>query len=107
MVEFKDCKKKFKYPDAFGKFLTAVDLDIQSALLQEASGVLNAAAKAKSDAIAKAEASRKAAAERAKTTKEVSRKGSGTKTQEKEMTSFPRVEGKPKTFYVFQGNTFV
>ena len=92
-VEFADRTSKFIYPDAFKKFIKAVDPDVQT-------GIINSINAAKEEAEQKRlaeEAERKAAAELARLTKSKSTRP---------YVRTKRIAGKRMTFFVFQGDTF-
>lgn len=92
-------KGTFQYPEAFRKFLTAEDDDIQQALLEK----IAAADAIIKEAKIKAEEARKAA-EQAKL-EELAVKAVR-KTASKSVKRIERVEGQHLTFLVFQGSTF-
>lgn len=99
IVQFAAKKSTFQYPDAFRKFLTAEDDEIQQALLAEiaAADALNEETKIKEEEARKA-------AEQAKL-EELAAKA-GRKTTSKPVKRIERVEGQHLTFLVFQGGTF-
>lgn len=99
IVQFAAKKSTFQHPEAFRKFLTAEDVEIQQALLAE----IAAADALVEEAKIKAEEARKAA-EQAKL-EELAVKA-GRKTASKPVKRIERVEGQHLTFLVFQGNTF-
>lgn len=99
IVKFAAKKSTFQYPEAFRKFLTAEDKEIQQALLAE----IVAGDALIEEAKIKVEEARKAA-EQAKL-EELAAK-SGRKTTSKPVKRIERVEGKHLTFLVFQGGTF-
>jgi len=99
IVQFASKKSTFQHPEAFRKFLTAEDVEIQQALLAE----IAAADALVEEAKIKAEEARKAA-EQAKL-EELAVKA-GRKTASKPVKRIERVEGQHLTFLVFQGNTF-
>ena len=99
IVQFAAKKSTFQYPEAFRKFLTAEDDEIQKALLTE----IETADALVEEAKIKAEEARKAA-EQAKL-EEMAVKA-GRKTTSKPIKRIERVEGQHLTFLVFQGGTF-
>lgn len=99
IVQFAAKKSTFQYPEAFRKFLTAEDEEIQQALLEEiaAADALVEEAKIKAEEACKA-------AEQAKL-EELAAKA-GCKKTSKPVKRIERVEGQHLTFLVFQGSTF-
>ncbi len=99
IVQFTAKKSTFQYPEAFRKFLTAEDDEIQQALLVE----IAAADALIQETKIKMEETRKAA-EQVKL-KELAAKAKH-KTTSKPVKRIARVEGQHLTFLVFQGGTF-
>lgn len=102
-IEFPSKKSIFdtNNPDTFTKFLTAVDPAMQEAIIQEKEVAKAAAEEAKRavEEAARIKAEEEAAALAAmKTHKSTS--------APKRISTQQRIEGKPMTFYVFQGGTF-
>lgn len=99
LVQFAVKKSKFQYPEAFRKFLTAEDEEVQKAILAEIESVdmLIKEAKIKGEEVRKA-------AEQTKL-EELAAK-SGRKATSKPVKRLERVEGQYLTFLVFQGSTF-
>lgn len=99
IVQFAVKKSTFEYPEAFRKFLTAEDVEIQQALLAEIAVEDSLIEEAK----IKVEEARKVA-EQSKL-EELAAKA-GCKTASKPVRRIERVEGQQLTFIVFQGSTF-
>lgn len=100
-VEFADVTKPFIYPDAIGKFISAIDPSVQAAILADIQAAKAAVEEAKraAEEATRIKAEEEAAALAAKKTHKSTSAPKLVSTQK-------RIEGKPMTFYVFQGGTF-
>lgn len=100
-VKFADKERKFPYPEAFRKFLTAEDVDIQQMLLAEI---------AEADVALEEERKRKAkarqAAEQARADELARKAGLSHSASRKPVRRRGRADGQQLTFLVFQGSMF-
>lgn len=102
-VEFSSRTSKFLYPAAFGQFLVAVDQDVQSALMDTLGSIEATKAAAKEAEIAKREAEEQARSEAVRSKNSIfGKKVKATKAYKPEK----RVDGRPLTYLVFQGDTY-
>ena len=100
VVEFANQTKKFVYPDAFEKFIKAVDPDVQNEMIN----IINKKKAEAEEKRLKEEVERKAEAER-KAAEKTARSSGKKRTPKKEVITH-RIEGKRMTFFVYQGDSF-